>query len=175
MSLNKPSNEIDISTLANQDTLENVQTTVNTMNTTLGNYGGGDTDNIVSDIEALKQAVSLLTTKTDSLQENVTGIETVVNQIASGGSGSTSGIKRIQKGTFVGSSSSRTTTINLTNFTNINKMIAIVNGTRYESKSDGDDLVQNVFISEFTVSKLLISSGSRDGYMEGYYQVIEFY
>lgn len=41
MSLNKPNNEIDISTLANQGTLENVQSTVNAMNTTLGNYGGG--------------------------------------------------------------------------------------------------------------------------------------
>lgn len=40
MSLNK-TNNFDISTLANQDTLENVQTTANTINTTLGKYAGG--------------------------------------------------------------------------------------------------------------------------------------
>lgn len=40
MSLNK-TNNFDISTLANQNTLEDVQSTVNAMNTTLGNYGGG--------------------------------------------------------------------------------------------------------------------------------------
>lgn len=40
MGLNKV-NEIDISTLAHQNTLEEVQSTVDVMNTTLGNYGGG--------------------------------------------------------------------------------------------------------------------------------------
>ena len=41
MGLNKSNGEIDISILANQATLEEVQSTVNAMNTTLGNYGGG--------------------------------------------------------------------------------------------------------------------------------------
>ena len=41
MSLNK-TNNFDISTLANQSTLENVQTTTNTINATLGKYAGGD-------------------------------------------------------------------------------------------------------------------------------------
>lgn len=73
MSLNKPNNEIDISTLANQDTLENVQSTVNAMNTTLGNYGGG-INNIVSDIALLKQSVSELATQIEDIQSGSSGM-----------------------------------------------------------------------------------------------------
>lgn len=88
--------------IARQDTLENVQSTVNeidanvdTANSTLGNFAGGGTDSVVTELNALKQAVAALTTKTDSLQTDVTNIktdvgtiETTVEQIAgqSGGS-----------------------------------------------------------------------------------------
>ena len=88
--------------IARQDTLENVQSTVNeidanvdTANSTLGNFAGGGTDSVVTELNALKQAVAALTTKTDGLQTDVTNIktdvgtiETTVEQIASsGGSG----------------------------------------------------------------------------------------
>ena len=88
--------------IARQDTLENVQSTVNeidanvdTANSTLGNFAGGGTDSVVTELNALKQAVAALTTKTDGLQTDVTNIktdvgtiETTVEQIAgqSGGS-----------------------------------------------------------------------------------------
>ena len=89
--------------------------------------------------------------------------------------GNISVIKRIQKGTFIDNDSDSSVSITLTKFTDINKMIAIVNGSRYEFKSDGDDLAQTAYIIEFTVSKLTIATGSRDGVLQGYYQVIEFY
>lgn len=47
MGLNKPNNEIDISTLAHQNTLEEVQSTVDVMSTTLGNYGGVQTTSLL--------------------------------------------------------------------------------------------------------------------------------
>ena len=88
--------------IARQDTLENVQSTVNeidanvdTANSTLGNFAGGGTDSVVTELNALKDAVAALTTKTDGLQTDVTNIktdvgtiETTVEQIAgqSGGS-----------------------------------------------------------------------------------------
>lgn len=172
MSLNKPNNEIDISTLANQDTLEEVQTTTNTINTTLGKYaGGGDTDNIVSDIEALKQAVSLLTTKTDSLQENVTDIETVVNQIASGGSGITSVIRRIQRGTFSISHREAYEKISLRGFSKLAKMIVILNSG---GKSDDYTAFGNAAYISLTLNELTIYNDV-DMSMTGSYQVIEFY
>lgn len=94
--------------IARQDTLENVQSTVNeidanvdTANSTLGNFAGGGTDSVVTELNALKQAVAALTTKTDGLQTDVTNIktdvgtiETAVEQIASAGGG----IKRVQRG-----------------------------------------------------------------------------
>lgn len=171
MSLNKPNNEIDISTLANQDTLENVQTTTNTINTTLGKYAGGDTDNIVSDIEALKQAVSLLTTKTDSLQENVTDIETVVNQIASGGSGITSVIRRIQRGIFSIGRRDAYKEISLSGFSELAKMIVILNSG---GKSDNYTAFGNAAYISLTLNKLTIYNNV-DMSMTGSYQVIEFY
>lgn len=88
--------------IARQDTLENVQSTVNeidanvdTANSTLGKYAGGGTDSVVTELNALKQAVAALTTKTDGLQTDVTNIktdvgtiETTVEQIAGQGGGS---------------------------------------------------------------------------------------
>ena len=133
---------------------------------------GGDTDNIVSDIEALKQAVSLLTTKTDSLQENVTDIETIVNQIASGGSGNTGGIRRVQRGTFVITRGNYSRDISLSGFSNLNKMVVILNSY---GQSDDYSLIGNAaFFSSLTLNKLTIYNATEYP-MNGSYQVIEFY
>lgn len=133
---------------------------------------GGDTDNIVSDIEALKQAVSLLTTKTDSLQENVTDIETVVNQIASGGSGSASGIRRIQRGIFSIGRRDYSKDISLSGFSKLAKMIVILNSG---GKSDDYTSFGNAaYVGGLTLNKLTIVNDV-DNSISGSYQVIEFY
>ena len=74
--------------IARQDTLENVQSTVNeidanvdTANNTLGNFAGGGTDSVVTELNALKEAVAALTTKTDGLQTDITNIKTDVGTI----------------------------------------------------------------------------------------------
>lgn len=99
MALNKPSLDTDL--IAKEATVENVQSITNTINTTLGNFAGGGTDSVVTELNALKDAVAALTTKTDGLQTDVTNIktdvgtiETTVEQIA----GQSGGIKRVQRG-----------------------------------------------------------------------------
>lgn len=151
--------------IARQDTLENVQSTVNeidanvdTANSTLGNFAGGGTDSVVTELNALKQAVAALTTKTDGLQENITDIETVVNQIASGGSSSV--IRRIQKDTFGMSSSS--ISIPLKGFTNLDKMIVIINS---EAPDYNSNMVGGVYVKSFTINSLILMTtvGERGG------------
>lgn len=161
--------------IARQDTLENVQATVNeidanvdTANSTLGNFAGGGTDSVVTELNALKQAVAALTTKTDGLQENVTDIETVVNQIASGGSSSV--IRRIQKDTFGMSGSS--ISIPLKGFTNLDKMIVIINA---EAPNYNSNMVGGVYVNSFTINSLILRTTVGNQGAAGYYQVIEFY
>ena len=85
--------------IARQDTLESVQNTVEESNSTLGNFSGGGTDSVVTELNALKQAVAALTTKTDGLQTDVTNIKTDVGTIettiAGLGGGSTTGFGNI--------------------------------------------------------------------------------
>ena len=119
----------------------------------------------------MKQAVSLLTTKTDSLQENVTDIETVVNQIASGGSGITSVIRRIQRGTFSISHREAYETIRLSGFSKLAKMIVILNSG---GKSDDYTAFGNAAYISLTLNELTIYNDV-DQSMTGSYQVIEFY
>ena len=83
--------------IARQDTLESVQNTVEESNSTLGNFAGGGTDSVVTELNALKEAVAALTAKTDGLQTDVTNIktdvgtiETTVEQRAGQGGGSES-------------------------------------------------------------------------------------
>ena len=126
---------------------------------------------MVTELNALKEAVAALTTKTDGLQENVTDIETVVNQIASGGSGSASGIRRIQRDKFtITPYTDPPIEISLTGFSNLNKMIVILNS--YCNKNSG--LAGNcVYLYELTLNKLSII-GPSDSNISGSYQVIEF-
>ena len=102
MALNKPSLDTDL--IAKEATVENVQSITNTINTTLGNFAGGGTDSVVTELNALKEAVAALTTKTDGLQTDVTNIktdvgtiETTVEQIASGGGSGWSDFKITNK------------------------------------------------------------------------------
>ena len=119
----------------------------------------------------MKQAVSLLTTKTDSLQENVTDIETVVNQIASGGSGITSVIRRIQRGTFSIGYRDAYKKIRLSGFSKLAKMIVILNSG---GKSDDYTAFGNAAYISLTLNELTIYNDV-DMSMAGSYQVIEFY
>ena len=161
--------------IARQDTLENVQSTVNeidanvdTANSTLGNFAGGGTDSVVTELNALKQAVAALTTKTDGLQTDVTNIktdvgtiETTVEQIAGQG-GESNGVKLI--GIRTGHSSKTETTF--INSTSDKKRIVRVyweigggrddgytvkitaNGTTYEYLGDGGDVNDKLFAVE---------------------------
>lgn len=132
---------------------------------------------MVTELNALKQAVAALTTKTDSLQTDVTNIktdvgtiETTVEQIAGQGGGITSCIRRIQRGNY---NDDTPPSINLTGFTNINKMIYIIHGTR---ASGSDDIPYNVSDVTLTVNKLSMSPISGYGGRWRFaYQVIEFY
>ena len=119
---------------------------------------------MVTELNALKQAVAALTTKTDGLQTDVTNIktdvgtiETTVEQIASGGSSSV--IKRIQKVQDAVTASGKE--ISLTGFTDFNKMIALVKG--------------NASISSFTQNSIWISKNGEANREYFYLQVIEFY
>ena len=159
--------------IARQDTLENVQSTVNeidanvdTANSTLGNFAGGGTDSVVTELNALKQAVAALTTKTDGLQTDVTNIktdvgtiETTVEQIAGQGGGITSCIRHIQK--VEGEVTDSGKEISLTGFTDFNKMIALVNG--------------NASIYSFTKNSIWIFKNGERSSEPFYLQVIEFY
>lgn len=161
--------------IARQDTLENVQSTVNeidanvdTANSTLGNFAGGGTDSVVTELNALKQAVAALTTKTDGLQTDVTNIktdvgtiETTVEQIAGQG-GESGGVKLI--GIKANHSSSSETT--LINSTSDKKRIVrayweirgsrddaytvkiIANGATYEYAGYGGDVNDKLFAVE---------------------------
>lgn len=120
----------------------------------------------------MKQAVAALTTKTNGLQENVTDIETVVNQIASGGSGSTSGIRRIQRDTF-DIRNATGITINLTGFTDLNKMVVILNGSAYPNTTM--DSVVPFYVDSLSLTNLEIASMYGVKFGTGSYQVIEFY
>lgn len=116
----------------------------------------------------MKQAVAALTTKTDGLQENVTDIETVVNQIASGGSGSV--IKHIQKDTFeLGGANTRS--ISLSGFSNLDKMIVLLYGGGYANTGE----TVPFYVYDLSLNTLVIRGLSRPQMGSGYYEVIEFY
>ena len=122
---------------------------------------------MVTELNALKEAVAALTTKTDGLQENVTDIETVVNQIASGGSSSV--IRRIQRGMFSTSSREESAEITLNGFTNIDKMIVILHS---KTESSGLSTGNSAYVASLTLNKLTIGCFRST---DGSYQVIEFY
>lgn len=117
--------------------------------------GGGTEDTVKTELEALKSSMAQLQTKSEQL-------ESKIDQLINSGGGISSCIRRIQRGvTTVYKTEGRD--ISLSEFTDFNKMIAIVDSS--------------ATIKEFTKSELslrqspTISSGS----ISVYYQVIEFY
>ena len=82
-------------------------------------------------------------------------------------------IRRIQRGVF--SIKSNETTITLSGFTNLNKMIVLLNGGSYYDYSD-TDLGSAAYIQNLSLKQLVIESVNKNiSLFEGSYQVIEFY
>lgn len=84
-------------------------------------------------------------------------------------------VKHIQRGTFTIGSGGGTSTIQLENFSNENKMICLVDGYGRAGDTDSDWAV-TPYITSLSLTELKIkalASGRTSG-LNGFYQVIEF-
>lgn len=121
------------------------------------------------------------------MQENSTaGVVDIVNAINSKIGSSTTGdtvlgivskgtIKKIQKGTFSMSGSDTSKDITLSGFTNVNKMIALVNGGATQTGSSNVSKSTVPYVYNLTLSALTIKpNASINESMYGSYFVIEF-
>lgn len=93
-------------------------------------------------------------------------------------------IKHIQRGTASASTSSATTSIYLTGFTNLNKMVVLLNGmslNHYQREGTGTYTPTPYYVSSLTTSTLTVGHIGKAGnyntntYSTIGYQVIEFY
>ncbi len=120
----------------------------------------GGTDTLVSQITALTSAVATL--------------QDTVNDLASAGSGISSCIRHIQRGTTIIAGSS-VEEVTLSGFTDVDKMIVLLNGTSTTLASN-TVAASLPYLEDLTTTVLsLRKSGTVSSSYNISYQVIEFY
>ena len=101
-------------------------------------------------------------------------------------SGSVPIVRHVQRGTFSIASSSTSVTVSLTGFSNLSKMIVLINGNRASDSGTGTSYpgqyssnIRSAVLSVLALSALSVScrrgNSSYAGDVDGSYQVIEFY
>lgn len=152
------------------------QTEVNAINTSLED---------VAQETSVQQVITTIGTTTDSGGSSTKGslmakLNEILEQLGISTSGSTVQevleellnqpkiIKHIQQG-IINTSRGNPTNISLAGFTNINKMIYLINGFAGSGSN-----AENIYVSEFAINNIQINAYSTDA-KRGDYQVIEFY
>ena len=122
----------------------------------------------MADFVAAQYSIDEIASKLDSLE---TAIQ---NYIANGNSPV---VKHIQRGTFQLTSGNSTTTGTLSGFTNIDKMIVLINGSgHYEETSNYWGYARLPYLKTLATSSMTVGTSSAPSKNETCgYQVIEFY
>lgn len=113
-----------------------------------------------------------------------TTLQTLIELVNTLKTGNVPVVRHIQRGTFTIGTTSSSTSVTLSGFTDLNKMEVILNGFRTPTSSTDDTtgIIGAPLFNELTLTKLNISckgsvysSGSAGGKVDGSYQVIEYY
>lgn len=122
--------------------------------------------------QEIKTAVEGVKTDVGAVKTDVGGVKTDTEDIKSQLSGGSGIIRHIQRGlaTFK-KMSNNTATIALSGFTDINKMIVIINGTI----EGGSDMGVTPYIESFSLNELVMKAYYVAQESTVSYQVIEFY
>lgn len=125
-----------------------------------------------STLQEVKTTVEGVKTDVGAVKTDVGGVKTDTEDIKSQLSGGSGIIRHIQRGlaTFK-KMSNNTATIALSGFTDINKMIVIINGTI----EGGSDMGVTPYIESFSLNELVMKAYYVAQESTVSYQVIEFY
>lgn len=123
-------------------------------------------------IDTLNTAVNTIGTKIDNFK-------------ASAESGGVPIVRRVQNGNFYINTSNESTIISLSGFSNLSKMIVLINGSRTSSGSTSSQYLgpyvenaNSMYLFSMALNSLTIickKGSDREGWAYGSYQVIEFY
>lgn len=118
--------------------------------------------------QEIKTAVEGVKTDVGAVKTDVGGVKTDTEDIKSQLSGGSGIIRHIQQG-IIKTSRGNPTNISLAGFTNINKMIYLINGFAGNGSN-----TENIYVSEFAINNIQINAYN-PGAKGADYQVIEFY
>ena len=133
-------------------------------------FFGEEIDLKLQQIEELRRGITQLQQNNETITAAIERINAAIEALQNA---STGAVRHIQRGTMT--LSADITTVSLSGFTNLNKMVVLLNGenSHYSGSGiDGSPYVKNLTVDTLSLSSSYYSSGYNNEFS---YQVIEFY